>query len=182
MTVEKTEKPKRKNTSKKKGNGFELTVAKLLSKELAPMNFIRTPGSGARVGGKNFATIGQMFGEEALKIFVGDVVPVNEKQIGKKFKVSCECKFYATQDHFTSVMMGSGLIFKWMKESEDDAQKIDKLPILIFKWNHTPIFIACTNDNMPHECIKMVLPRENLPSIKVGILEDVLKHKDFWIE
>lgn len=172
-------KPKRKN-SKQKGNGFELTVAKLLSKELAPMNFIRTPGSGARVGGKNFATIGQMFGEDALKIFVGDVVPVNEKQIGQKFLVSCECKFYSTQDHFTSIMSGTGLIFKWMKESEDDATKVDKRPILIFKWNHTPIFVACASD-MPSDCIKMIIPRKDQPSIQVGLLEEVLKYKDFWV-
>jgi len=62
---------KRRVNSKSKGNGFEGTIAKKLSAALAPLNFIRTPGSGARVGGKNFETIGKLFGEDALKIFVG---------------------------------------------------------------------------------------------------------------
>ena len=65
---------------KRKGSGFEGQIAKKLSAALAPLNFIRSPGSGARVGGKNFEKFGQMFGEEALSIFVADVVPINEKK------------------------------------------------------------------------------------------------------
>ena len=174
------EKPKKRKNSKQKGNGFELTVAKLLSKSLAPLNFIRTPGSGARVGGKNFATIGQMFGEDALKIFVGDVVPVNEKQTNVKFNVSCECKFYATQDHFAALMTDNALVYKWMKESEEDAKKIDRTPILIFKWNHTKIYVATTG-SLPGNTRKMTLTRPDGADINIGVLEDVLEHKDFWI-
>jgi hypothetical protein len=74
----KEKKPKRFN-SKAKGSGFENQVAKKLSTALAPLKFIRTPGSGARVGGKNFQAYGELFGQEALNIFVGDVVPVNQK-------------------------------------------------------------------------------------------------------
>ena len=77
------EKPKRKmrpGGGKAKGNGFEGQIAKKLSTALAPLNFMRSPGSGARVGGKNFEKFGEMFGEEALAIFVADVVPINEKK------------------------------------------------------------------------------------------------------
>ena len=98
-----TTKGKRKNKpgmGKAKGNGFEGKIAKSLSTALAPLTFIRSPGSGARVGGKNFETFGKMFGEEAMKIFVGDVVPTNEKDTNTIFYWSIECKSYAKSDSF----------------------------------------------------------------------------------
>src|SRR5271167_5185489 len=99
---------------KSKGNSFEGQVANKLSAGLAPLKFIRTQGSGARVGGKNFETLGQMFGEDALKLFVGDVVPVNEKNAGVTFLHAIECKSYKTPDNFTSMVAGTGNVFKWM--------------------------------------------------------------------
>ena len=146
-------KPKRKmrpGGGKAKGNGFEGQIAKKLSTALAPLNFIRSPGSGARVGGKNFAKFGEMFGEEALAIFVADVVPINEKKEGVKFLHSIECKFYKTPDTFTQLASGSANLYSWFQESVVDAEKTGKNPILIFKWNNTPIFAAV---NLTHpEC------------------------------
>ena len=76
-TVPKPAKRKmRPGGGKAKGSGFENTVAKLLTKHLAPLNFIRTQGSGARVGGKNFDTLGKMFGEDALKLKRGELALV----------------------------------------------------------------------------------------------------------
>ena len=176
---------------KNKGNGFEGTIAKKLTEGLKPLNFIRTPGSGARVGGKNFETIGKMFGEDALKIFVGDVVPVNERQENIKFKWSIECKFYATQDPFTSLVSGTANVFKWFKEAQDDASKVDKSPMLIWKWNHTPIFVAV--DTMDSKADYTILtnlgikPRLTLLtygdskiSLDVFYLEDHLPVPGFW--
>ena len=127
---------------KAKGNGFENTVAKLLTQHLQPLNFIRTQGSGARVGGKNFETIGKMFGADALKLFVGDVVPTNERDTELRFHYSIETKFYKTPDNFTSLVSGSANFYKWFDEACTDAFKLSKGPMLIFKWNHTPIFAA----------------------------------------
>jgi hypothetical protein len=107
-----------------------------------PLTFIRTQGSGARVGGKNFETIGKMFGADALKLFVGDVVPTNERDSNLTFLWSVETKFYKTQDNFTSLASGSANLYKWFKESQEDAKKIDKRPMLVFKWNHTSIFAS----------------------------------------
>jgi len=102
-TVIKSKRKMRPGGGKAKGNGFEGTVAKKLSAAL-PINFIRSPGSGARIGGKNFATVGALMGEEVMKLFNADVVPINEKEAGYTFRYSIECKFYATQDHFTSLV------------------------------------------------------------------------------
>jgi hypothetical protein len=185
---------KKRFNSKGKGNGFEGTVAKKLSAALQPLNFIRTPGSGARVGGKNFETIGKMFGADALKIFVGDVVPVNEQQEGLKFHHSIECKFYSTPDSFTSLMSGTSNLFKWFREAVDDASKVDKSPMLIWKWNHTPIFVAVdTMDSKSDYTILTaagVKPRITLlkyghdaggrHSLDIYELDDLLPHTAFW--
>ena len=112
--------------SKTKGNSFELKVSKLLSEKLAPLNFIRVPGSGARVGGINFDKFGGLYDADTLNIFVGDVVASNETEVGMKCKVSIECKSYANVEGFNLLMSGTSKIFGWMKESEVDAAKLVK--------------------------------------------------------
>lgn len=180
-----TEKKKPVN-SKGKGSGFEGQVAKKLSAALAPLTFVRTQGSGARVGGKNFATIGKMFGEDALKLFVGDVVPTNERDTSLTFRFSVETKFYKTPDGFTSLVSGTANVYKWMEESIEDAKKINKTPLLIFKWNHTAIFAALLsvdnqNDSFVAMTPKLNLKKENGPSIDVFLLDDLLPETGFWV-
>lgn len=183
-SAEAVDKPvKKRKNSKAKGSGFENTVAKLLSKGLAPLNFIRTQGSGARVGGQNFATIGKMFGNEALKLFVGDVVPVNEQQERLRFRFSVETKFYATQDHFTALTSGNALIYGWFEESVADAGKINKNPMLIFKWNHTPTFVAVETGEETLTTVKpsLVIGRPNSRTLAIYKLEDLLTDPSFWM-
>lgn len=183
MTVAKepTKRKMRPGGGKSKGNGFESLIAKKLSAAL-PINFIRSPGSGARIGGKNFATIGVMMGEEVMKLFNADVVPVNETAAGYKFLFSVECKSYATPDNFTSLASGTANIFKWMEESIVDAAKIGREPILIFKWNHTKVFVAVIGDtncgvSMPQLTIKR-------PGMVLDIYEfdELLKIPSFWVK
>lgn len=184
---------KRRVNSKSKGNGFEGTIAKKLSTALAPLNFIRTPGSGARVGGKNFETIGKLFGEDALKIFVGDVVPVNERQENLKFLHSVETKFYKTPDSFTALASGTANVLKWFREAVDDAKKIDKNPMLIFKWNHTAVFVAVdphhTRINMAplaqaglKPCFTLLTYGEDAMALDIYMLDDLLPLTAFWVE
>lgn len=173
---------------KGKGNGFEGTIAKKLTAALQPLNFMRTPGSGARVGGKNFETLGQMLGEDALKIFVGDVVPVNERQQALRFNHVVECKAYATADNFTSLASGSANVWKWFEEVVIDAAKVSKNPLLVFKWNHTPVFVACSlfegrPDITPLFSLLSysALDRKNpARALDIYYLDDLLKHPNFW--
>jgi hypothetical protein len=180
----KVDKPKRKmrpGGGKAKGSGFESAIAKKLSAAL-PINFIRSPGSGARIGGKNFATIGAMMGEEAMKLFNADVVPVNESQVGFKFLFSVECKFYATQDHFTALASGAANLFKWFEEAVVDAAKIGRQPVLIFTWNRTPVFVAVlagTNAGLVSPAISISRPGR---SLDIYELDELLKHPDFWVQ
>ena len=165
--------------SKSKGNNFENKISKLLTEHLSPLKFIRSPGSGARVGGVNFQRFGNLYSEDSLNIFVGDVVCVNESDFGLTFRANIECKSYKESDSFTSLMSGSSKVFEWMKESEIDAAKTNKIPIVVFKFNRTPTYIASTQ--LPESCVRMILKRED-GDIKIGLLDDVLNVREFWFE
>lgn len=177
---------------KEKGNSFEALVAKKLSAAL-PLNFIRSPGSGSRVGGKNFEKVGALFGEDALKIFTADVVPVNERQQGLMFLYSIECKSYATPDSFTGLVAGSANAFKWFEEAMVDAVKVEKQPMLIFKWNRTPIFVAVSSQSTQAYKVsnlkpKLTLLRYDLSpgsiaySLDIFEFDELLKHRAFWVK
>lgn len=181
MTVEKPAAKKRVN-SKSKGSSFEGQVAKRLSTALDPLKFIRSQGSGARVGGKNFATIGQLFGEDALKLFVGDVVASNEKDVlkdGSSFRWSIETKFYKTPDSFPGLIAGSANVFKWMEESIDDSQKVARSPLLIFKWNHTPTYAAVLSEDVGDLVPKLTIA-QGKRTLCIFLLDDLLGERTFW--
>lgn len=189
LPVKKVKRKLKPGMGKAKGNSFESQIAKKLSAALAPLNFMRSPGSGARVGGKNFEKFGEMFGEEALKIFVADVVPINEKKEGLTFLHSIECKFYKTPDSFTQLVAGTANVFKWFEESVEDAKKTNKNPILIFKWNNTPIFVAV---DKKHERCPQALQLKDAPfamvdvarrrSLNIFILDDIINDTTLWCE
>jgi hypothetical protein len=177
------EKKKRRFNSKGKGNGYESQVAKKLASSLTPLNFIRSPGSGARVGGKNFEKFGDMFGNEALALFAADVVPINEQKVGLTFLHSIECKSYKTPDNFTALVANSANVFKWFEESVEDAKKTDKNPILIFKWNNTPSFVAV---DRTHSKCPVVPTSPNLVigsatrTLSIYYFDELVTHSSFW--
>lgn len=73
--------------SKNKGSSFEREVAQFLTKTYSE-SFIRAPGSGAYVGGKNQSRK-EFLHEGQIRSFKGDIVP------GETFKhFNAECKNY----------------------------------------------------------------------------------------
>lgn len=178
-SIETTKRKMKPGGGKAKGSSFERTAAKKLSDGLAPLNFRKTEGSGARTGGKNFETLGQMFGADALKLFVGDVCPINEKESGCTFNFSVECKSYATSDSFETMVGGNANVFKWMKESIVDAAKISRKPLLVFKWNRTPIYIAYLEESNLFKP-NLVLSQNGL-TLYINYFDEAIKHKEFWI-
>lgn len=177
----KTKRKMRPGGGKAKGSAFEAKVAKMLSAAL-PINFIKSPGSGARIGGKNFATIGAMMGVDTQKLFNADVVPVNEDQVGFTFRYSIECKSYAVSDNFTSMVSGTANVYKWFEESVIDSAKIDRQPILIFKWNQTPTFVAVLARTMEGMVVpKVSIHRQGFKDLDIYELEELLKFPDFWV-
>jgi hypothetical protein len=182
MTEAKPKRKMRPGGGKAKGGAFEAKVAKMLSQHL-PINFIKSPGSGARIGGKNFATLGKMMGEEVMKLFNADVVPINEAEVGKQFKFSVECKSYATPDNFSLLFLGTANVFKWFEESVIDSAKIGRQPVLIFKWNNTKTFVAVLAGI--HD--RIVQPKLHLRggpanrALDIYDFDELLQHPEFWI-
>ena len=119
---------------KAKGNSFEREVAQFLSK-LYSESFIRAPGSGAYIGGKNQSRT-EFLHEGQIRSFKGDIVP------GESFtKFNAECKSYADFP-FHQVLAGScKQLDGWLEQLMAVADK-DDLNILFVKINRKGKFVA----------------------------------------
>ena len=119
---------------KQKGNSFEREVAIHLSK-LYNESFIRAPGSGAYVGGKNQVRT-QILHEGQIRSFKGDIVP------GQSFsKMNAECKSYADFP-FHQVLAGDcKTLDGWINQMMDVAESND-LNILFMKFNRKGKFVC----------------------------------------
>ena len=119
---------------KAKGNSFEREVAQFLSK-LYSESFIRAPGSGAYIGGKNQSRT-EFLHEGQIRSFKGDIVP------GESFtKFNAECKSYADFP-FHQVLAGScKQLDGWLDQLMAVADK-DDLNILFVKINRKGKFVA----------------------------------------
>ena len=108
------------------------------------MKFRRSQSSGAILGGVNERFM-QHYSDDAKALFIGDVVPTNEADVfrdeGWKLKFTIECKFYKSPDNIDHLLSNTK-IRRWWEQACTDAAKINKEPILIFKFNHTEIFAA----------------------------------------
>jgi hypothetical protein len=122
------------NPQKQKGNSFEREVAIHLSK-LYNESFIRAPGSGAYVGGKNQVRT-QILHEGQIRSFKGDIVP------GQSFsKMNAECKSYADFP-FHQVLAGDcKTLDAWLDQMMAVAEN-DDLIILFMKFNRKGKFVA----------------------------------------
>ena len=122
------------NPQKQKGNSFEREVATYLS-ELYQESFIRAPGSGAYVGGKNQVRT-QILHEGQIRSFKGDIVP------GQSFnKMNAECKSYADFP-FHLVLTGHCKVLDgWLDQMMSVAES-DDLNILFMKFNRKGKFVC----------------------------------------
>ena len=119
---------------KAKGSSFEREVANFLSSTYSE-SFIRAPGSGAYVGGKNQSRT-QFLHEGQIRSFKGDIVP------GQSFpKFNAECKSYADFP-FHQVLAGNcKTLDGWLQQLMDVAEEGD-LNILFMKFNRKGKFVA----------------------------------------
>ena len=119
---------------KNKGSGFEREVAKFLS-ELYGESFIRAPGSGAYVGGKNQART-QFLNEGQIRSFKGDIVP------GESFsKMNIECKFYADFPFHLLLSGDCKVIDTWRGQLMEVADS-DDINLLFMKFNRKGRYVA----------------------------------------
>ncbi len=119
---------------KQKGSSFEREIAQYLSK-VYNESFIRAPGSGAYVGGKNKVRT-QILHEGQIRSFKGDIVP------GQSFpKFNAECKSYADFP-FNLVLAGNCKVLDgWLDQMMDVSEK-DDINILFMKFNRKGKFVV----------------------------------------
>jgi len=119
---------------KNKGSGYEREVAKFLS-ETYGESFIRAPGSGAYVGGKNQART-QFLHEGQIRSFKGDIVP------GQSFtKMNIECKFYADFPWHLTLTGECKQLDSWLEQLLDVEEEGD-FNILFMKFNRKGQYVA----------------------------------------
>ena len=119
---------------KNKGSGFEREIAKYLSEKYGE-SFIRAPGSGAYVGGKNQSRT-EVLHEGQIRSFKGDIVP------GHSFtKMNVECKFYADFPFHLLLTGECKVIDAWIGQLMDVADPND-LNILFMKFNRKGRYIC----------------------------------------
>jgi len=146
--------------SKQKGNRYERRCAKLLA-EFTGVNFRKVPASG---GFNKFG--GQVVAEHA---FSGDVICDK-----KEFCFSVEAK---SQKAFSFVAMlkspETAKFTEWWQQCVDDATKVSKLPMLIFKPDTTEDFVAVDDIGVAQLGIPSWIPRfsietyNDLPTPKI---------------
>jgi len=119
---------------KQKGSSFEREVATFLS-SLYGESFIRAPGSGAYVGGKNQQRT-QILHEGQIRSFKGDIVP------GQNFpRFNAECKSYADFP-FHLVLGGDCKVLDgWLQQMMDVAEPND-FNVLFMKFNRKGRFVC----------------------------------------
>ena len=124
--------------SKNKGSSFEREVAKFLS-DLYGESFIRAPGSGAYIGGKNQSRT-QVLHEGQIRSFKGDIVP------GQSFpKFNAECKSYADFPFHQLYTGDCKVLDGWIEQMMDVAEEGD-LNILFMKFNRKGKFVVVQSD------------------------------------
>jgi hypothetical protein len=128
--------------SKIKGSGWEKEVADFMCK-LYNESFLRTPSSGAYVGGKN-AHRKEFLHEGQIRAFKGDIIPPLE---WKYF--NSEAKFYKDFTWHQLYTGKSATIDKWIGQVYDAAD-IGDLNIMFLKFNRQGKFVAVEKKIFEH--------------------------------
>ena len=116
--------------SKLKGSAFETKIRDVLTEELG-IKFERTPLSGS------------------ISYLRGDLwVPSDTKG----FEFVIECKHYAELEFNNLLTAKSTDILEFWKQALDEAQVMNKKPLVIFRWNRSKDFILWDTDmNLEHQ-------------------------------
>lgn len=135
------------NPQKQKGSSFEREIANFLTK-IYNESFIRAPGSGAYVGGKN-QTRTEFLHEGQIRSFKGDIVP------GQSFpKFNAECKSYADFPFHQVIAGECKTLDNWLEQMMDVSEPND-LNILFVKINRKGKFV-CVQSKLTWICDQFI--------------------------
>ena len=113
--------------SKKKGNRGENQLVHILEEAFGDGQFKRTPSSGAYTGGKNREGAENLPWEAKITLVSDIITPSN-------FNFVVEHKFYESIS-FWELFSDKSNWNDWIKQVQDDANFVDKEPLLIIKYN-----------------------------------------------
>ena len=127
------------NRQKAKGSTFEREVANDLTERYGE-KFIRTPGSGAYVGGKN-AVRRDFLHEGTIRIMKGDII------VPPDFGRLCiECKSYKGFPFHQLLQQGTvRQLEEWIEQLVDSADP-DDIKLLFMKFNNVGKYVAAEAD------------------------------------
>jgi hypothetical protein len=118
---------KKKVNGCKKGKVAERDICHEMESIFPGDIFRRVPMSGAFMGGFNFNK-NMHINEEAKKTLTGDIITPTW------MKFSFESKAYDDTPMFHKILCGEDKDFdKWIKQATDDASKVDKKMLIIFR-------------------------------------------------
>ena len=127
---------------KAKGSAFERDICRTLTEYVTgnkrPEVFWRTAGSGGK------ASIERKLGIKNA-IMAGDICCVNprkKKAVAFTSVFSVECKFYKSFSFDSLLLQEKNLVLNWWFKCVKEARASDKQPLLIFKKNNYPAFVA----------------------------------------
>ena len=138
--------------SRDKGARAESLVKNAL-RRVTGLNWERTPGSGA---------LNEKHGLKA------DLYVPNEKNL-----YAVEVKHYA-EDHLTSGILTakSPQLIEWWKQAVRQGKQVNKIPLLIFKFDRSKLFVAFTE--IPSGNYRYMLIRVDEHEFFVALLDDYL--------
>jgi hypothetical protein len=126
---------------KQKGSAFEREVARTLTEHLDIGEFMRTPHSGAYIGGSNFHRASKM-DKRLEQVFKGDVMPP------EGYTLVIECKNYAAENFkggLQNLIKGEHKTFEdWVSQVRHDAvtEEVELPHLLFFKLSRVGTFVA----------------------------------------
>lgn len=155
--------------SKTKGNSFERATADFLTK-LYGEKFIRAPGSGAYVGGKNTFRKDSLH-EAQIRNFKSDIVP------GESFpNLNAECKSYKDFPFHQLFSSEVKILESWIDQCMTAADPGD-FNIILMKFNRKGTYVAVQVS--PATANLKLLRNINYDSKKNGTWA-VMDHDFFW--
>lgn len=172
-------KGKQKTNSKAKGNRGENEFVKILNERFKPLKFIRTPGSGALVGGVNYLKNAGLE-ESIIETLASDII------VPKDFKFALEHKSYKNDsvriNHFIS--SSKYPIKEWWLQCKGDAEKTGKQPMLVVKLDRMPRFAIIKEEILnEYNFDNYLLWRNEKELLMIVELEELLKFDDkFFIK
>ena len=161
LDLKKLKKKKRVN-SKAKGGAFERKIATLLNEQFKTKEFNRTPGSGA------FATTHLL--PKHITV-AGDIItPLN-------FKFCIECKKGYNDQSIYSLLDYNSKIWEFIEQSEKDAKKLKKVPMIIYKQDRKDTLVITYKDMFTTMIPSITIFKDNINTL-ISHTYSIYKLKD----